>query len=271
MLSLHKAFAFVCVVWYVALSLCKIDVLGTEREFMKNHKNGLSFQVLLLAFCAMFFNFGVSGAGVGGEEDGCTKYDDDIQMISGGICDLGDYNGPHKGPKDVWPSLRREGARCGDKRREVQIKCCPTSLVEMLTLVRENPANFQNVYNLGRYPIHIAAAGYFDRCVLQVFIDENAQQIGLINYKDANGNTPLHLAYSSENMEAAVLLIELGANEKEQNNEGQTPEKYAEGKRGAFKVAVFQTELAKKQGELQEAKKKSEQDAETPWWQPFSK
>lgn len=44
-----------------------------------------------------------------------------------------------------------------------------------------------------------------------------------INFQNKDGKTPLHIAYENNNIEAALLLIQLGANTTIRDKNGKTP------------------------------------------------
>ncbi|KAF8589899.1 ankyrin [Ramaria rubella] len=75
-----------------------------------------------------------------------------------------------------------------------------------------------------QHPLHRAATtGSIGFVSLLLNPPEGAPKTRL-NTADRIGNTPLHLAMESAHAEAAVLLIEAGADRHRSNHDGQTPE-----------------------------------------------
>ena len=77
----------------------------------------------------------------------------------------------------------------------------------------------------GQSPLFRAAAmGHLDMIRLLI------QKCAKVNARDKTQSTPLHFAIENEQGEAAVLLLELGADGSLENNESKTPEQMTRNK-----------------------------------------
>lgn len=94
--------------------------------------------------------------------------------------------------------------------------------IEIGKFLIERGANINARDNANQLPLHRAATtgstGF-----IELLLQEKSQTARL-NVADRVGNTPLHLAIESAHAQAAVMLIEAGANREKVNLEGKAPE-----------------------------------------------
>src|SRR5271156_833642 len=76
----------------------------------------------------------------------------------------------------------------------------------------------------GSLPIHRAASiGVTNLIILYMFPDASQKAASPINASDRFAQTPLHHACAEGHVEAALLLINLGADQERTDKQGQTP------------------------------------------------
>lgn len=86
-------------------------------------------------------------------------------------------------------------------------------------MLLEKGANVNIADIRGSTPLHRAASKGI-LAVVKLLVERNDIKI---NFKDAYGSTPLHLACEEDREQAAILLVEHGADIEAKNRDNQSP------------------------------------------------